>query len=187
MNRIPLFPRSAIILRRKFHTHVETRSIDGRESRPSINTVTATVFADEMPATRGQVEIDSALGGWVILAGDPVGTHNEESDSRRLRSFFREYSIPAKTPSADPPTHRPTARDAVQRLHVYLPKREPPLGCNRRPVRSTRRPRPGRRIHPRVHTSAVWASATILGISVGAAREGHIFDRKSPQAVGYCY
>jgi len=71
MNRIPLFPRSEIVLRRKFHTHVETRSIDGGETKPSVNTVTAPVFADEMPAARGQVGIDSALRGWVILVGDP--------------------------------------------------------------------------------------------------------------------
>lgn len=70
LNKIPLFPRSEIVLRRKFRTNVETRRMDGKATE-STNIVRATVFADEMPAARGQVDIRSALRGWVLLVGDP--------------------------------------------------------------------------------------------------------------------
>src|SRR5205814_434520 len=66
LNRIPLFPRSEIVLRRKFHTNVQTRRMDGKATE-STNIVRATVFADEMPAARGHVDIRSALRGWVVL------------------------------------------------------------------------------------------------------------------------
>ncbi len=65
----PLFPASEIILENKFQTEV-TRV--GGKHGISTTTVVATVFADEMPSLRGEIDISSALAGWAHIAGDPI-------------------------------------------------------------------------------------------------------------------
>jgi hypothetical protein len=64
----PVFPGSCITLRRKIHTHAQIEHLDGRPVR-SRKYVKVSVFADETPPLRAQLDIAPVLAGWTPLEG----------------------------------------------------------------------------------------------------------------------
>lgn len=65
--RLPLFPDSAVTLRRKFKTGVTVRSTADRSVLPSTNAAVVGVYVDEMPPIRGTVAAAELTRGWVEL------------------------------------------------------------------------------------------------------------------------
>jgi hypothetical protein len=65
----PIFPGSYLVLRRKVHTHVQTKKLDGS---PVVSTrnVKVSVFADEMPALRANLDIAPVLLGWTPVQNE---------------------------------------------------------------------------------------------------------------------
>jgi hypothetical protein len=69
--RLPLFPASEVILRRKFSTGVTVRSVDGSKILPSTYDVVVAVYVDEMPPIKATIASDKVMREWVEL-----GSHN---------------------------------------------------------------------------------------------------------------
>lgn len=67
LRKTPLFPGSEIILRQKFNTNVSSTATTSRKPLPSTDTLFVTVFADETPASRGQIKADAVLNGWTVV------------------------------------------------------------------------------------------------------------------------
>jgi Putative DNA-binding domain len=66
--RLPLFPASEVMLRRKFSTGVTVRSLDGSKILPSTYHVVVAVYVDEMPPIKATIAADEILRGWVELS-----------------------------------------------------------------------------------------------------------------------
>ena len=65
--RLPIFPASEVILRRKFSTGVTVRSVDGSKILPSTDDVVVEVHVDEMPPIKATVAGDDVMREWVEL------------------------------------------------------------------------------------------------------------------------
>jgi len=65
--RLPLFPDSQVILRRKFLTGVTVRTVDGSKTLSSTDAVVAAVYVDEMPPIRATITAHEILRDWVEL------------------------------------------------------------------------------------------------------------------------
>jgi hypothetical protein len=59
----PIFPGSYLVLRRKIHTNVQTKKLDG-SPLVSARNVKISIFADEMPALRAKLDPAPVLLGW---------------------------------------------------------------------------------------------------------------------------
>jgi hypothetical protein len=65
--RMPIFPDSHVLLRRKFETRVTVRSLDGAATGSSTDAAVVAVYVDEMPPIRATVPADELVRDWVEL------------------------------------------------------------------------------------------------------------------------
>jgi Predicted transcriptional regulator containing an HTH domain and an uncharacterized domain shared with the mammalian protein Schlafen len=68
--RLPIFPGSNVLLRRKFSTGVTVRSLDGSKTLASTDSLIVQVYADDLPPIRATVPAKEVMRGWVELAPD---------------------------------------------------------------------------------------------------------------------
>jgi Predicted transcriptional regulator containing an HTH domain and an uncharacterized domain shared with the mammalian protein Schlafen len=68
--RMPIFPNSHVMLRRKFTTGVTVRSRDGTITRPSTDAAVVTVYIDEMPPIKATIAARDFVHDWI-----EIGSH----------------------------------------------------------------------------------------------------------------
>lgn len=68
--RMPIFPDSHVMLRRKFATLVTVRSRDGAITRPSTNAAVVAVYVDEMPPITATIGAHEIIRDWT-----EIGSH----------------------------------------------------------------------------------------------------------------
>ena len=68
--RMPIFPNSHVMLRRKFATGVTVRSLDGAITRPSTDAAVVAVYVDEMPPITATIGAHEIIRDWT-----EIGSH----------------------------------------------------------------------------------------------------------------
>jgi hypothetical protein len=63
IGKTPIFPGSYFVFRRKIHTGVQTKKMDGSPIQSARN-VKVSIFADEMPALRAKLDVAPVVLGW---------------------------------------------------------------------------------------------------------------------------
>jgi Schlafen, AlbA_2 len=69
--RMPIFPDSHMMLRRKFATGVTVRSRDGATTRPSTDAAVVAVYVDEMPPIKATIGAHEIIRDWT-----EIGSHS---------------------------------------------------------------------------------------------------------------
>lgn len=67
----PIFPGSYLVLKRKIHTHVQTKKLDGKPIISARN-VKVSVFADEMTPLRAKLDVAPVILGWTAVENPPA-------------------------------------------------------------------------------------------------------------------
>lgn len=66
----PIFPGSYLVLKRKIHTDVETKKLDGSPVMSARN-VKVSIFADEMTPLRAKLDVAPVITGWTPVENQP--------------------------------------------------------------------------------------------------------------------